>query len=457
MQPGATVFTCVSFDVVAHETTHALLDGLHRYFNTPSNRDVFAFHEAFSDIVALLQRFSNQDLMRRQLRKAKGKLTNESLIGQMAWQFGEASGGRGGLRQYLGQFENGQWKNNPPRLEDMSKEAEPHKRGALLVAAMFQALNSMYEQRSNDLLDVARRDDGEVVFTRELENRLAREAADAARHLLEMSIRALDYVPPVDIGFGDFLRGLITADFELVADDKFHYRASIVKAFSEWGIYPTDRQTLIPDSLCWEPPSEKITGSLHDWLSKNSLGDWGMGMDRAEIFEESQRLAASLHDLILEFAPKFTVDFHREFGLNLDPHGQNQSIERNKLGIPKFEVHSVRPCRRVSPDGGVRRDLVIEIVQKRKAYFDDAVQQGVDSGAIDPKTIKPDFDFRGGCTLIVDARSGQIRYLISKRIDSVTRLQAERDFRGIGSHALAANYFTGSGKESPFRLMHSEH
>lgn len=45
--PGGLVFTCLSHDVVAHETTHALLDGMHRYFAEPSNPDVLAFHEAF--------------------------------------------------------------------------------------------------------------------------------------------------------------------------------------------------------------------------------------------------------------------------------------------------------------------------------------------------------------------------------------------------------------------------
>jgi hypothetical protein len=38
--PGTMVFTCTSHDIVAHETTHALLDGVHSRFNEPINPDV---------------------------------------------------------------------------------------------------------------------------------------------------------------------------------------------------------------------------------------------------------------------------------------------------------------------------------------------------------------------------------------------------------------------------------
>jgi hypothetical protein len=42
--PGGTVFCSLSHDIIARETTDALLDGLYRYFAEPTNPDVLAFH-----------------------------------------------------------------------------------------------------------------------------------------------------------------------------------------------------------------------------------------------------------------------------------------------------------------------------------------------------------------------------------------------------------------------------
>lgn len=77
--PGQTVFTCLSHDVIAHETTHAIVDGIREYFMEPTNIDVPAFHEAFADLAALFAHFTHEEVLLDTLRKTGGRLFNRQL------------------------------------------------------------------------------------------------------------------------------------------------------------------------------------------------------------------------------------------------------------------------------------------------------------------------------------------------------------------------------------------
>ena len=181
--PGTLVFTCLSHDIIAHETTHALLDGVHPRFNEPVNPDVLAFHEAFADIVALFQHFSYPGVLRDQIARTRGNLASENLLGQLAQQFGRASGRGSALRDALGRHrsDDRQMDGRTRRTSAPSSNTrEPHARGAILVAAVFGAFLKVYRARTVDLYRIATEGTGvlrEGDIHPDLSNRLADEAA----------------------------------------------------------------------------------------------------------------------------------------------------------------------------------------------------------------------------------------------------------------------------------------
>jgi len=446
--PGGIVFTCLSHDVVAHETTHALLDGMHRRYEEASNPDVLAFHEAFADIVALFQHFSLPEVLRQQIAKARGDLASENLLAQLAQEFGQATGSHGALRDALGNYdENGVWQRSKPDPTQINQVFEPHARGSLLVAAIFDTFVSIYQSRIADLLRIATSGTGVLpvgALHPDLVNRLANEAAKSAQHILNMCIRALDYCPPVDLTFGDYLRALITADDDLVRDDDLGYRIAVVEAFRQRGIYPHDVRSLSIDSLRWQEPTDP---DFHPRILpmvqklREMIQEWDLSGKREQIYKVFWHARAELHDWLQSTAQ----EFQGLFGLGLSRPNA------------KFEVHSLRPARRVGPDGQLLVELVIEITQQKSGYFDPAIQDQVDNkGMSSPPPA--DFIFRGGCTLLVDPITEKVRYCITKNILSDGRLARQRSYTtGDTDNSLRAVYFGSvnqSGLKEPFAFLH---
>jgi hypothetical protein len=461
--PGGLVFTCLSHDVIAHETTHALLDGLHRRFMEPTNVDSMAFHEAFADIVALFQHFSFPAALRDQIRKTRGDLASQSLLGQLAQQFGEAIGQYGALRDALGEVDSVTklWRPKEPNPADLASLREPHARGSVLVAAVFDAFLSIYKTRIADLLRIATAGTGVLPqgdIQPDLVDRLAREASSAARHVLAMCIRALDYCPPVDVGFGDYLRALLTADRDLVPDDDLGYRIAMVEAFRRRGIYPQGVRSLSTESLCWSGPAAGAAQALAellpivDEMRGAAHHGWSLSGDRQQIREEMEVRARAVHQWLLSDDSRSVA---RLMGLSLGAAAP-LSIERTK-GVPKVEVHSVRPARRQGPDGQTMTDLVIEVTQRRRGYLDPILQEQVDKEPMDTPP-REDFWFRGGCTLLVDLEHREVRYLIGKDIESPGRLAAHRAFLLEPSDgSLRATYFGDPRRQAPaepFAMLH---
>ncbi|MEA2467395.1 MAG: hypothetical protein QOJ57_1521 [Thermoleophilaceae bacterium] len=419
-----TVFTCLSHDIIAHEVTHALLDGIHRRFNEPSNPDMLAFHEAFADIVALFEHFSLPSVLRHQIAATRGDLASQNRLGELARQFGEAIGKRGALRSAIGRADP----------EAYQHVVEPHDRGAILVGAVFDAFLTIYKSRVADLLRIATQGTGVLPAGQlhpDLVDRLADEAAKSARRVLEMSIRALDYCPPVDITFGDYLRALITASYEDDPVDDSHSRVAFVEAFRRYGIVPEDIRSLSVDGLLWRPASDApdvdeavVLEPVKEWGAH--IGSWSVTRNREEVGELTRTLARSLHDY-------------------LEPLLEDKSVALAAIDpASKFEVHSLRPARATGWNGELRFRWVIELTQRIPEYYDK------------PQPGQPaDFYFRGGCTLLVDAQTGRIAYSIRKPL-SESRKKRQLDYvLGEGNEGLAATYFGGvTEAKEPFAMLH---
>ena len=280
------VFTALSHDIIVHETTHAILDGVHGRFSEATNPDSLAFHEAFADIAALFSHFQLYDAVYDFIDTHSGELDDSSLLTGLAQQFAAGTTQQRALRDFIDKTPN------PDLLEGT---IEPHERGSILVAAVFDAFLAIYKRRTGDLQRLARTHPGAGERLHpDFTARLTAEAGKAADHVLRMCIRALDYMPPFDIRFGEFLRAVITADSDLIPDDRMGYRLAFVQAFRARGIYADDCMSMSPDSLLWEGPG---FGGLADALQQDAkellLQDLELTplYDRKTIAEAEQRNA----------------------------------------------------------------------------------------------------------------------------------------------------------------------
>lgn len=426
--PGSLVFTCLSHDIIAHEVTHAILDGLHREYNQPSNPDVLAFHEAFADIVALFQHFTFPDVLKHQISKTRGNLDNQNLLGQLAQQFGVSIGRYGSLRSAIGEYtESGQWIPQVPDPAEYQNTMEPHERGSILVAAVFEAFLTIYKRRIQDLLRIATAGTGilpEGNLSPDLVNRLANEASKSAQHVLNMCIRAIDYCPPIDITFGDFLRAIITADYDLADDDKYHYRLAFIDSFRRRGIYPSDLMYLSEESLRHPFQTELSNETRRDiQIIVNFLKSYRERIlyetDREKIFNITRtyiRGNSHIEGLHKRLRHKFkiTYEFEKLTGLvfNWDKFGYEN---KNLTEYPSFQIQNLRLVSRVGPDGKQINQIVFSLIQRMGIV----INSGEFVRYYDPRyeeRPKGGIEVQGGSTLIfdLDSESMQLKYAISK-------------------------------------------
>jgi hypothetical protein len=95
---GQTVHACRSFDLIAHETGHAILDGLNPGYGGAAS-EVGALREAFADLTVLFGTLAQLDQCERLIVETRGDLSSRNFCQVIGEQIGEAlHGDRRGLR-----------------------------------------------------------------------------------------------------------------------------------------------------------------------------------------------------------------------------------------------------------------------------------------------------------------------------------------------------------------------
>jgi hypothetical protein len=256
----------------------------------------------------------------------------------------------------------------------------------------------------------------------DLANRLADEAAKTAGRIQNICLRALDYCPPMDINFGDYLRALVTADRDAVSADDVGYRTALINAFRARGIRPEGVLSYSEESLSWDPYQGMPSSVANPDFGRlwNDLNRYENEPDRENEEQMYQRLWGKAQT------------FRMELGLSLN--------------FP-VQAKSLNPLHRVQPDGSLHRQIVAELVQKQ------------DDVPIDPQDpTAGTFTFRGGTTVLIN-RQGEVRFSISRPIEGPRgeeRLRQQREYlsRMASSFALAPYIAFNPERDLTFRGIH---
>jgi hypothetical protein len=401
---GGLICTALSHDVIVHETTHALLDGLRSAFMEPTNVDVPAFHEGFSDLVALFLHFSYADVVERAIRESRGTIMRGTLLTDIAREFGYArarSGKADALRSGvdvvgIASFDSDVLPSGEDAPTGYDPDLEPHALGSVLVSAVFEAFTTIVRRKSERYFRIAGIDPnlvGQSALSDALVKAIAQEASDVAGQFLNICIRAIDYCPPADMEFGEYLRAIITADGDMEQADKHGFREALMRSFRRRRIFPDHVQFMTEDAVRWQPPPRTLTIRELAFSKLCFAGEPGQPSGAAELTRQAHALGKFVTD------PANAECFHL-----VSPHGR---LPRGVVQASPAIVQSIRVTRRAAPDGRIAFDLVGEITQSC------TIDRGGDL-----------FDMDGGCTVIIDP-DGDVRYAIFKRFDSANRRERQ--------------------------------
>ncbi|MEQ9561573.1 MAG: hypothetical protein RLN69_03565, partial [Woeseiaceae bacterium] len=216
--------------------------------------------------------------------------------------------------------------------------------------------------------------------------------------------RALDYLPPTDLTFSDYLSALLTADIETYLDDEpFGYRRILVQSFADYGIVPAS--TSGEQNGQWAVPRRQ---AMH-------------GFSHAEPMKTE---AEAVFRFVWENRSLFRI--HPE------------AFTR---------VLSVRPVTRTGHDGFVVRETVAEVMQTLEVRADELGRLDVEK----PERMPDSTPVRlYGSNAIIFDEFGQLKY------DVGTSMKGEKQSERIASLWRRGAFSANARRPGSFADMHRQ-
>jgi hypothetical protein len=136
--PGASqpVYTCQSQDIIAHETAHAIIDGVAPDLYNATSPEALAIHESMADLATLMMAFRSRELAARVLAQTGGSIDRPSAFTAIAEQFGNAlRENRHALRDLS---------NNRTMSDPGLDRSSPHALSEVLSGALYAVMAQIY-------------------------------------------------------------------------------------------------------------------------------------------------------------------------------------------------------------------------------------------------------------------------------------------------------------------------
>ena len=199
---GQRIYTCRSFDIVSHETGHAVLDGLKPDWLAADNPpQTGGLHESFGDLTAIFLSLSQLDQCEAVVAQTKARLHDKTFLADIAEQFGLALGASTGLRNA----------DNDLTMSDAGSEV--HALSQVFTGAIYDILADLFALERDPRL----RDDALVLH-------------DVGAYLRSLVLRSLVAAPDLAPAYVDVVNAMLRLS---LADGKpVAYRNSIRNRFA---------------------------------------------------------------------------------------------------------------------------------------------------------------------------------------------------------------------------------